>query len=357
MDSPGAGPTPFVSIVIPARNEAHHIGHCLDGALGQDYPADRLEVLVADGRSDDGTRDVLAGYAARDPRLRVIDNPRRFVSTGLNEAIGVARGDVIVRMDAHTEYAPDYVRACVTALRETGADNVGGPARTRPESYLGRAVAAAYHSPYSTGGARFHDPSYEGPVDTVTYGCWARGAFDRFGRFDEELARNQDDEHNLRIWRAGGAVWQTPRIVSWYKPRSSLPGLFRQYMQYGYWKVRVIQKHRLPASVRHLVPGLFLVAILGLAVAAPFSAVALWMLAGLSTLYALVLLAASVSAGRSAGWDLIPVLPVVFSCYHFGYGYGFLRGMWDFGVRRRSPGAAFTALTRGAQEPGRGVGR
>jgi glycosyltransferase involved in cell wall biosynthesis len=338
---------PFVSVLIPVRNEARHLAACLAGVLAQDYPGDRLEVIVADGRSEDGTRELLDGLSERDGRVRAIDNPGRIASTGLNAALGLARGEVIVRMDAHTEYAPDYVRECVTALRETGCDNVGGPARTRAETFWERAVAAAYHSRFSAGGARFHDVAYEGPVDTVTYGCWRKGTFDRVGPFDEELVRNQDDEHNLRLTRAGGRVWQTPRIRSWYRPRGSLAGLFRQYMQYGYWKVRVIQKHRLPASPRHLVPGAFVAAVVLLGAAAPFSGVALGAWLGLVGCYLAGALAASVSGAWRSGWDLLPVLPAVFACYHFGYGYGFLRGLWDFGVRRKSrPGASFTALTR-----------
>jgi succinoglycan biosynthesis protein ExoA len=200
----------------------------------------------------------------------VIDNPGRIVSTGLNSAIKAARGEIVVRMDAHTEYAPDYVQQCVAVLQETGADNVGGPARTRAETYLEKAVAAAYHSRFAVGGARFHDVNYEGWVDTVTYGCWRREAFDRFGYFDEELVRNQDDEHNLRIIRDGGKIWQSPKIRSWYRPRGSLSALFKQYMQYGYWKVRVIQKHKLPASWRHLVPGAFVLALLVLILLSAF---------------------------------------------------------------------------------------
>lgn len=339
-------PYPLVTVVIPARNEAGHIAGCLDGVLAQDYPADRLEVLVADGRSDDGTGEVLAGYVARDPRVRVIDNPGRVVPTGLNAAVAVARGEVVVRMDAHTAYAPDYVRECVAALRSTGADNVGGPWVARGRGYLSRAIAAAFQSRFAVGTGRGHNPRYEGPVDTVYLGCWRRAAFDTFGPFDDELVRNQDDEHNLRLTRAGGRVWQTPRVRSWYTPRASLPALFRQYMQYGYWKVRVIQKHRLPASVRHLVPGLFVLALAGLAVAAPFAPVAAWGLAGLCGVYALALLVASAATARAAGWGLFPALPPVFACYHLGYGYGFLRGVVDFVVLRRSAGARFTRLTR-----------
>src|SRR5262249_41370233 len=191
-----------------------------------------------------------------------IDNPERIVSTGLNAAIRAAHGDIIVRMDVHTEYASDYVRQCVEVLEETGADNVGGPWIARGETYTARAVAAAFRSPFAVGNARGHDPFYEGPLDTVYLGCWRRDLLLRNQEFDEELVRNQDDEHNLRLTVAGGVVWQSPRIKSWYCPRSSLAGLFRQYFQYGYWKVRVIQKHGRSASLRHIVPVFF---VLGLA--------------------------------------------------------------------------------------------
>jgi glycosyltransferase involved in cell wall biosynthesis len=337
---------PFVSVIMPVCNERAHIVPCLEAVLRQDYPAHRLEVLVAEGRSNDGTAEVLREWAARDERLRVIDNLQRIVSTGLNAAIRAARGSVIVRMDAHTQYATDYVRECVAALSASRADNVGGPWVARGQSYVGRAVAAASHSPFAVGGGRCHDSGHEGPVDTVYLGCWRKTTLERFGLFDEELVRNQDDEHNLRLTRAGGRVWQSPRIRSWYTPRGSLTGLFRQYMQYGYWKVRVIQKHRLPASPRYLVPGLFVLTLALLAATAPFSTLALAAWAGLAGLYLSCLLAASVLTSRRAGLDLLPVLPAVFCCYHFGYGVGFLRGVWDFVLWRRVPGQAFTALTR-----------
>ena len=264
----------MISIVLACRNEEKHIAGCVRSILGQARVPDEMELIVADGMSDDRTREVLSEIAATDPRVRVVDNPGRIAATGLNAAIRAARGQIILRMDAHTEYAPDYVRRCVEVLEETGADNVGGPARTRATTYMQGAIAAAYNSPYSVGGARFHDVDYEGWLDTVTYGCWRREIFDRIGLFDEELVRNQDDEFNLRTVRAGGRIWQSPSIRSWYSPRGSLRALFAQYRQYGYWKVRVIQKHRLPASIRHLVPGAFVLALGGLGLAAPFSAVA-----------------------------------------------------------------------------------
>ncbi len=323
-----------------------------------------MEVLIADGMSDDGTREILKKVEAVDPRVRLIDNPGRIASTGLNAAIRSAKGSIIVRMDAHTEYAPDYVCRCVELLEKSGADNVGGPARTKPVTWLERAVAAAYHSPFSVGGARFHNVNYEGFVDTVTYGCWHKESFNRFGMFDEELVRNQDDEHNLRIVRGGGKIWQSPKIMSWYRPRGSLSSLFRQYMQYGYWKVRVIQKHKLPASIRHLVPGAFLLTLGALALvclgaflagvatgAQPaaggmvFNYAAL-SLASMLAIYGFCVLAVSVLTASGAGWEMLPLLPLVFPCYHFGYGYGFMRGMLDFVVQRSGPRARFRSLTR-----------
>ena len=173
-------------------------------------------------------------------------------------------------MDAHSEYASDYIRQCLQVLDETGADNVGGPWIARGEGYIGLAIAAVFQSPFAVGGARGHNPEYEGEIDTVYLGCWRRELFDRIGFFDEELVRNQDDEFNLRLVRAGGRIWQSPRIRSWYRPRGSLRDLFRQYLQYGYWKVRVIQKHRRPAAIRHLAPAGLVISLALLTATAPF---------------------------------------------------------------------------------------
>jgi hypothetical protein len=324
--------------------------------------------------SEDGTGAVLRDFIRDNPAgrsIRIIPNAARIVSSGLNAAIGAARGEVIVRMDCHTEYARDYLVQCVACLNTTKADNVGGPARTRPESYMERCIAAAYHSPFAVGGARFHDVDFEGYVDTVTYGCWRKSSFTRFGLFDEGLVRNQDDEHNLRIIRGGGRIWQSPRIRSWYRPRASLDAVFRQYMQYGYWKVRVIQKHCIPASWRHLIPGMFVASLLGFTLLWLIFALISYLLpsfAGNPTMagfartasdlsFSLLVLGvvvygaavgvASILTASRKGWDLLPVLPWVFPCYQVGYGWGFLRGLWDFGIRRRGPREAFGRLTRG----------
>src|SRR5262249_41223667 len=155
----------------------------------------------------------------------------------------------------------DYLLRCVEVLEKSGADNVGGPFRTSAEGPSQRAIAAASASTFAVGMQRGRAVHYEGYADTVVFGCWRREAFHRFGLSDESPWRNQDDEHNLRIVRAGGKVWQSPAIQAWYRPRSSLGALFRQYFAYGYWKVPLIVKHRGPASLRHLVPAPFIVSL------------------------------------------------------------------------------------------------
>jgi succinoglycan biosynthesis protein ExoA len=335
-----------VSVVIPCRNEKDHIESCLRLILAQVPPPGGIEVIVADGLSDDGTRDILKRLAAGDPRLRIIDNPGRIVSTGLNAAIRAAQGRIIIRMDVHTEYAPDYIRQCLAVLQETGADNVGGPWVAKAEGFVGRAIATAFQSPFSMGGAHGHNASYEGTLDTVYLGCWRREIFDRIGPFDEELVRNQDDEFNLRLKRAGGKIWQSPRIRSWYRPRESLRGLCRQYRQYGYWKVRVIQKHRIPTSVRHLIPGAFVLLLTVLPLISLAWQPAGWGWLGLLGMYSICSISTSSLIAARTEWKLLPILPLVFACYHLAYGYGFLRGFWDFVIWQRRAHRTYTELTR-----------
>ena len=347
-----------VSVIVPCRNERQHIQPFLDSLRGQDLEGLDCEVLIADGMSTDGTREVVERMAleqrsrdAGQAHIRVIGNPGRFVSQGLNAAIRAAQGEIILRMDCHTAYAPDYIQGCVAALYQTGADNVGGAARTvaacpnQGEGPLAGALAAAYASRFSTGGAKFHDPAYEGWVDTVTYGCWRKSTLLRLGLFDEELVRNQDDELNLRLIRAGGRIWQSRRIVSWYRMRGSISSLFRQYFQYGFWKVKVIQKHRIPASWRHLAPGAFaasniLLAVCGAVLLLSGSPWAVWsagIWAALLAAYVTACLFASLVIARKSGWKLFPWLPLIFATYHVSYGAGFLLGTLYWPLRRKGP--------------------
>ena len=353
----GAGAT-RVSVVVPCRNERGHIRAFLENLVAQERSGLECEFLIADGMSDDGTREILAEYAAKFPEIRVVDNPGRIVSTGLNAAIRAARGEIVVRMDVHARYAEDFLKSAVQVLEETGAENVGGAIRAEASDYWGKAVAAAFHAPYVCGGAATRKQDFEGPTDTVFPGCWRKATLERIGLFDEALVRNQDDELNYRLTKAGGVVWQSPRIRCWYEPRNSLRKLFWQYFQYGFWKVAVIRKHRLPARLRHVVPGLFVLVLAGLGAGWAATAAAGWaatrwlgaLLAAQAGVYGVAALAAAVVAARRAGWELMPGILAAIPCFHFGYGLGFLAGLWHFG-RHWPPKAAggpeaVTRLTR-----------
>lgn len=349
--------SPAVSVIVPCRNEANSIHAFLNSLLGQELEGIRWEAIIADGMSVDGTRDVLVRFSKEHPQVRMIDNPGRIASTGLNACIRAAHGDILIRMDVHTEYKSDYVRRCVEVLKRTNAANVGGACVAVQSGYVGRAIAGAFHSAFAVGGAQWHQTGYEGPVDTVHLGCWRREVLEQAGCFDETLVRNQDDELNLRLARAGGLIWQSPDIVSWYHPRSSLRTLFRQYFQYGYWKVAVIRKHRLPASWRHLVPGAFVLGNFLVFAAALFGTafgrgpLSWFTTAGVAAdiLYAAAVLAASGVVAKKTDWRLFPVLPLVFICFHFGYGLGFMSGIWHFSTaarRDRFNRSAVTEQTR-----------
>jgi succinoglycan biosynthesis protein ExoA len=344
----GENESPLVSAIIPCRNERSCIEACVRSVLAQESVRGGFEVIVADGMSDDGTREVLAKLAGEDKRLRLIDNPARTTALGMNTGIRHACGQFIAIMGAHNEYAPDYLSASLKVSRDTGADNVGGSMVCRGKSRLQRAIAAAHHSPFSAGGARWHDVAYEGPADTVFGGFYRRSVFDRIGFFDESLLRNQDDELNLRLSLAGGKIWHSPAIRSSYCPRASLTALFRQYLQYGYWKVAVMKKHRRPAALRHLVPGLFVLTLILLPLLGLFFAPLFFLWLVLFGIYAMANFGASVLTAARTEWDLLPLLPFVFGCYHFGYGIGFLRGVIAMLILGRAPSATFTQLTRAA---------
>jgi succinoglycan biosynthesis protein ExoA len=332
------------TVIVPCRNEVKAISGFLEDLVAQEGLDHDLEIIIADGMSDDGTREVLALFEGKLPGLRIIDNHKMYVSPGLNRAIVAAHGKFVIRMDVHTTYAQDYCAKCLEVIRKTGAANVGGPARTVAHGKMACAIAAAYASPFAVGGARFHFPEYEGEVDTVTYGCWTKQTLLDIGLFDELLVRNQDDELNLRLKRAGLVIWQSPEIRSWYHPRGNLRRLFQQYFQYGFWKVAVIRKHGTPASWRHLVPSVFVLSGLlgfGLAFVHPWGQMLFgaWLL-----FYAAFLVVGSVMVAAKKGWRLLPLLPLTFMCFHFGYGLGFVKGLVS--GKRLGRSESMTSLSR-----------
>lgn len=315
--------------------------------LEQREPTGGFELIVVDGLSDDGTREILADLGAADPRLRVLDNPARITPVAMNMGIRAARGRYVAILGSHNRYGDGYlVAACEFLDSRSDVDNVGGSMFLEGNKLVQRAIAASFDSPLASGGARWHDAEYEGPADTVFGGVYRREVFDRIGYFDETLVRNQDDELNFRLTRSGGKIWQVGSMRSWYHPRDSLRALFRQYEQYGYWKVRVIAKNRRPASLRHVVPGGFLATLAALVLASPFSHVAAVSLAAVVGLYLVTVVSAALITAARSGWDLFRILPAVFVCQHFGYGIGFLKGVARALRRRDMAGERFQRLTR-----------
>jgi len=322
--------SPFVSLILPIRNEAASLEAGLLAIMAQDYPAERMEILIAEGRSDDGTRALVESFAARHPapEIRILDNPGKIVPTGMNIALRQAKGEIILRVDGHTTIAPDYVCCCVEALERSGAENVGGRMNAVGNTPFGRAAAQATSTPFGVGGARFHYSEKEEWVDTVYMGAWPRRVFEQIGLFDEELVRNQDDEFNYRLRKHGGRILLSPTILSMYTVRGTPRALAKQYFQYGFWKVRVLQKHPRQMSLRQFVPPAFVLALLLGMLAALLGSWSL--LALVAGAYLLANIGASLWTALRCGWRSFMFLPRVFTIIHISYGLGFLTGLGRF---------------------------
>jgi glycosyltransferase involved in cell wall biosynthesis len=338
---------PFVSVVMPVRNEAAFIERSVGSVLAQDYPLDRIEILIADGLSQDATRQILRGLQQQHSNIKIVDNPGKIVATGLNAALGQAKGEIIVRVDGHCEIAPDYLSRCVEHLLNDQVEAVGGPLKTIGESYIARVIAAAMSSRFGVGGSAFRVANSNTQfTDTVAFPAYTRAVIDRAGPFDEELVRNQDDEYNYRLRKLGVKILLAFDVRSRYYSRATLTRLWSQYFQYGYWKVRVMQKHPRQMQLRQLAPPLFVAALfIGLALAMIFP-LAGYLLGVIAGSYSVALITASILSVRKNGWALLPILPIAFAILHLAYGSGFLIGLlkfwnrWREGKSRLQPRAA-----------------
>ena len=311
---------PHVSVVMAVRNEAAHLEATLRAVFDQDYEGG-LEVVVADGRSTDGTLAILRRCASEDSRLKVIDNPDMGVATGLNRAIGAACGQVLVRCDGHAELAPDYVRLAVGLLEETGAANVGGRQDAVGTSALERAIAIAMNSPAAAGAARFRHSSAAGPADTVYLGVFDSQALEEVGGFDPTLVRNQDYELNHRLRQAGRLVWFDPRLAVAYHPRSSLRALWRQYLDYGRWKRVMLLRNPGALRLRQLAPPALVTGLVASAIGAVVGVPFWWTPpAAYGMLVAANTLSEAIRRRDRAAWLLTSVMPAM----HLAWGIGFL---------------------------------
>jgi len=335
---------PYVSILIPMHNEERHIAHCLDSILANDYPKDRLEILVLDAMSMDCSRQIVQAYAERYPFLRLLDNPKRIVPAALNIGIQEAKGEIIIRMDAHALYAPDYMRRCVELLETTEAVNVGGLQHAVGINYISNAIAIAITTPFGIGSAYFRYAEKEMWVDTVYLGAWRKSTLRALGGFNEEWVVNQDYELNYRLRRAGGKILLSPEIKCWYYVRPSLKALTRQYFRYGFWRVKTLVTYPDSIRWRQLVPPALIVGLLvSLGI---FPATRMLGTAG-PALYLAANLVASIWTASRRGWKFLPLLPFAFATIHLSWGTGFLAGLFKWGI----PRITLSSLVKAFQSP------
>jgi len=327
-----------VSVIIPCRNEEKFIGKCLDSIIAQDYPKDKLEILVVDGMSEDGTREIVKRYMDKCPFIELLDNPKKITPCALNIGIKNAKGDIIIRMDAHAKYTNNYVSKCAKYLYEYNADNVGGIWKILPRenTLINKSICLASSSVFGAGNAYYRMGYSKGPkwADTVFGGCYKRGVFEKVGLFNENLARSQDMEFNLRLKRAGGKILLAPDIVTYYYPKSNLKDFFLHNFEDGIWAIYPLKFVKLPLRLRHYIPLIFVLTL-------PLS---IWPYILLSLFFSLKI------AIKEKDIRLFLVMPVVFAARHLGYGIGSVIGLIrvlfskDFWLMR------FKKDTRNAQE-------
>jgi succinoglycan biosynthesis protein ExoA len=314
----------MVSVVIAMRNEENYIARCLQSAIDQDYPREQMEILIVDGMSTDNSRSIVSGFAGRYPNVRLLDNEKKIAPAAFNLGIKNARGSIVAIIGAHCSLAPDYLSNCVHYLSTREADCVGGPIENIGEGFWGQAISLTMSSPFGVGDAHFRYSHQERYVDTLAFGAYRREVFDKIGLFDEKLVRNQDYDLNYRLRKAGGKILLTPAIKSRYYTRSSLRRLCSQYLQYGFWKVRMLRKHPCSVRVRQLAPPLFVLALLLSGALSAISSLAAWVFALVTASYLSLSLASSLSIAARRGWRYLPILPVIFACLHLSWGLGFL---------------------------------
>ena len=320
---------PRVSVIVPCRNEARFIAGCLESIVANDYPRDRLEILVVDGMSDDGTWNIVGDFTRERPEVKRLRNPRSITPAALNLGIAHARGEIIFRIDAHARVAQDYLRLCVDGLRKYEADNIGGAMETVPadDGLVAKAIAATMSHPFGVGNSDFRVGTEQVvATDTVFGGCYRREVFEKIGLFNKRLIRTQDMEFNQRLRKAGGRILLDPKIRCCYYASADLKSFARHNFHDGLWAILPFAYSEvLPVRPRHLVPGAFAGFIVF------FLALAIWLepvrflLAAMMGIYVAANVASSIQiAWRKRDFRYVYLLPVAFGVRHFGYGFGSL---------------------------------
>jgi len=318
----------FVSVVMPVRNEEKYIEQSLGAVLNQEYPHDKMEVLVADGMSTDNTRGEVARLASStDIPVNILGNPAKIVPVGMNIAIRKAKGDVVVRIDGHTIIESDYIKQCVASLKRSGAANVGGRMRAKGNNYLTTGIAIATSTPFGIGNSAFHYSDREQFVDTVYMGAFWRDTLFKVGLYNENFKRHQDYELNYRIRKNGGRILLTPSIRSHYYVRDSLKKLCEQYFQYGVWKGRFIRVYPDSIKIRHIIPPVFIFLLFFSFILSLFAKSLYLNFGFILGAYIFFLLTGSCLMSAKGKTKFVPLLPVILACIHFSWGIGVWIGL------------------------------
>ena len=321
---------PFISVIIPCRNEEKFIGGCLDSVISQDYPKEKMEVFVVDGMSEDKTREIVQNYGQKYSFIKLLDNQKKFTNFAFNLGIKEARGEVVVLMGAHAGYKRDYISKCVRYLNEYNADNVGGIVKTIPakDTLIAKSIAISLSSFFGAGGSYFRlGPKVIREVDTVFGGCYKKEVFNKIGLFNENLRRSQDMEFNLRLKKAGGKILLVPEIVVFYYPQTNLKDFLKHNFNDGVWVTYPLKFKIKIFSWRHLIPLFFALGLLGLFTLSFFFLAAKILFNLLFGSYLLLNLLFSLKISLKAGLKYILVLPITFAVRHIGYGFGSIFGL------------------------------
>ena len=322
----------MVTVMVPCRNEKDFIHLCLDSIIEQDYPKTQLEVLVIDGMSEDGTREVIEKYTNEHSYIKFLNNRKKITPAAMNIGIRNAKGDIIMKLDAHTVYKKNYISNCVKYLNDYGADNVGGVLKAIPkdDTLLAKSIVIAISHPFGVGSSFFRIGSKRPIwVDTVSFGCYRKEMFKKIGLYDENLARGQDMELNQRLRKAGGKILLHPDIISNYYPRSNFIAFFENKVIDGFWAIYPLKfvKH-MPVALRHIVPLVFVTSLLGLGILSLVFPMFFW-------LFLLILISYFWSSFYCSGrialkkrdWRYVFFMPFIFALLHISYGFGSFLGL------------------------------
>ena len=319
----------LISIVMPMYNEEKYIRNCIESLLKQDFPLEKMEWIFVDGGSTDLTKKILEEYQEKFPNLvKVFDNPNKTVPYAMNIGIRHAKGKYIIRLDAHADYSEDYISKCVYYLDNTDADNVGGLAETKSRGNIGKSIALMLSSKFGVGNSQFRTEGCSGYVDTVPFGAFRKEVFEKWGGYDERLTRNQDNEMNYRIRKNGGKIYLSEEIKFSYYCRDSIKGISDMAIKNGMWNVITMKLCPGSMGIRHFIPLVFLMSLIGLPILSMLNhkflnlfLVEMLLYLGLDVIY---------SFRATKKLTYVAMLIILFPIFHITYGFGSLKGIFKY---------------------------